>query len=707
MLPANTILFNRYRIVRELGHGGMGTVYEAFDQRVKCPVAVKETSGSGGSEGQKAFDREASLLGNLKHQSLPKVTDHFSENGGDFIVMEFISGFDLAELLESRGSPFPQTQVLLWADDLLRVLEYLHGQETPVLHRDIKPSNLKLTKEGQLFLLDFGLAKGAVGQMTKAAASHSTHGYTPIYASLEQILGQGTDARSDIYSLGATLYHLLAGVPPEAAPKRHEALDEDKPDPLQSIESLNTQASANVCGVIHKAMALSRKQRPISAARMRSALRDAVEEDERNSVEEEYRRAEARRRERDEKRLAEGAARRAEEERQFQEAETLKREREDSHRAEELERAEAEPRTEEETRTRVAQERQQWKTTELDDVEKEVPNKESKLREDEVAHTVAAPTVIAEPRAPKASSEAPVKTITATLPIQVQLEPKPVHSVSDANDKSNRLRTKLLVVMVIGALIAGALYLWRFTTKRSQPLDGKGDSPIQTVSRIPSAPLGMVYVPGGEFTMGRDDGDEYERPAHRVTVKPFFIDTYEVSNQDYKKFVDESGRTVPTDWLNRNYPNGASLKPVTGITWEDANAYAKWAGKRLPTEEEWEFAARGTDGRRYPWGNEWQSGLANADGANRGVLDVSAPKDASAFGAVAMVGNAWEWTASGLAAYEGGQLKTKPGADLKVIRGGSYDSDRVTATTTFRRGYPIRGNYDYSKTGFRCVKDLN
>ena len=259
MLVPNSLLQNRYRIVRQLGSGGMGTVYEAIDQRVNCLVAVKETAGVT-EDARRAFEREASLLANLRHPSLPRVMDHFTESESQFLVMDFIAGHDLGELLKLRGRPFDTDEVLRFADTILGVLEYLHGRQPPVLHRDIKPANLKLTDDNQLYLIDFGLAKGAAGEMpTSMQTSRSVVGYTPVYSSLEQIYGQGTDPRSDLYALAATLYHLMTGVVPIDAPTRFMAVDEDQPDPMLNAPGWAAHPSGSIVQVLTRALALRRK----------------------------------------------------------------------------------------------------------------------------------------------------------------------------------------------------------------------------------------------------------------------------------------------------------------------------------------------------------------------------------------------------------------------------------------------------------------
>ena len=254
----------------------MGAVYLAHDQRLDSPVALKETRFTD-QRMSKAFEREARLLARLRHPALPRVSDHFIEENGQFLIMEYIPGEDLAETLKRRAAPFSYEDVTRWADQLLDALEYLHSQEPPIVHRDIKPQNLKLTERGQIILLDFGLAKGMPLHMTRVTSSGSIYGYTPSYAPMEQIQGAGTDPRSDLYSLGATLYHFLTGATPMDALTRAAAVLEGQPDPLRAAIEENSQGASAVAAVIQKALALSRNHRHASATEMRRAIRTALE----------------------------------------------------------------------------------------------------------------------------------------------------------------------------------------------------------------------------------------------------------------------------------------------------------------------------------------------------------------------------------------------------------------------------------------------
>src|SRR5688572_15235078 len=273
MLTPETILQGRYRIVRQLGQGGMGAVYEAVDQRLDTTVALKETLFAE-ERLRKQFEREARLLARLHHPALPRVSDHFSEDDGQFLVMQFIQGDDLSEMMTHKRAPFPATQVLTWADQLLDALDYLHTQDPQIVHRDIKPQNLKLTPRGQVILLDFGLAKGQAGEISRPTTSASIFGYTPNYAPLEQIQGLGTDARSDIYSLSATLYHLMTGVKPPDALTRAAALVNAEKDPLLPANEVNPAISPHIAAVLARGMSQNREQRYSTAAAMRAALKD-------------------------------------------------------------------------------------------------------------------------------------------------------------------------------------------------------------------------------------------------------------------------------------------------------------------------------------------------------------------------------------------------------------------------------------------------
>jgi eukaryotic-like serine/threonine-protein kinase len=276
MLATDALLQNRYQVVGLLSQGGMGAVYQALDQRLDITVALKECFFSE-EVLRKQFEREARLLAKLRHPAITKVFDHFTEGAGQFLVMEFIPGADLCEMLKTRGGPFPAADVLRWGEQLLDALAYLHGQEPQIIHRDIKPQNLKLINSGQIILLDFGLAKSLANQMSRVTNSGSIFGYTQHYAPLEQIQGTGTDPRTDLYALAATIYQLLTGVIPPDALTRATAILNNQPDPLRPACEINWQVTPAVAAVLVQAMALNRDQRPASANNMRRALLAAAQ----------------------------------------------------------------------------------------------------------------------------------------------------------------------------------------------------------------------------------------------------------------------------------------------------------------------------------------------------------------------------------------------------------------------------------------------
>ncbi len=279
---------------------------------------------------------------------------------------------------------------------------------------------------------------------------------------------------------------------------------------------------------------------------------------------------------------------------------------------------------------------------------------------------------------------------------------------------------KILTVVVVLAIFATAGYLaWSYVTGRAPeppaPEVAQPTAPPVTAPQPPAPPAapatpvppeGMLYVAGGNYVIGRDDGDKLESPMHSVQISPFFIDKTEVTNEAYKAFIDATKRPAPATWKDGTYPEGRANWPVTDVSWEDATAYAAWAGKRLPTEEEWEAAARGTDGRVYPWGNEYRTGVANIQ--TGGITDVGKfQAGASPSGALDMVGNVWEWTATEFDVYPGNTAQPpanlESGKTYRVIRGGAYDGSKLHAASY--RGYLI-SDQPYPKVGFRCAKNI-
>ena len=242
--------------------------------------------------------------------------------------------------------------------------------------------------------------------------------------------------------------------------------------------------------------------------------------------------------------------------------------------------------------------------------------------------------------------------------------------------------------------------------------DASPNAPAPT----PTPPEGMVYVPAGEFTMGTNEADRSDfnqrdnvpltandaRPQQKATTGAFFVDVTEVTNAAYQKYCDATGAVPPAYWPDGKFPDGEADFAVHHVNFYDATAYASWAGKRLPTEAEWEKAARGTDGRRFPWGNDWGGDRATDNGGPGKVG--THPAGASAYGALDMAGNVAEWTSSWFQPYPNSPTKQPDfGTTLKVVRGGAWIGTDQLGQTWHRQ--VARPQTRIEMIGFRCVKD--
>lgn len=261
-LARGTLLHGRYRIMEILGQGGMGAIYRAIDERLGVDVAVKENFFTT-EEYARQFRLEAVILASLRHPNLPRVSDHFVENDGQYLVMDYIEGEDLRQRMERLGNISEEEAVLIGAA-VCDALTYLHTRKPPIIHRDIKPGNIKITPDGHIFLVDFGLAKVVEGnQLTTTGARAMTPGYSPP----EQYGTARTDPRTDIYSLGATLYAALTGVIPEDGLARAMGTAE-----LTPLRKRNPKISRRLASVIEKAMAIDPAERYQTAEEFKRAL---------------------------------------------------------------------------------------------------------------------------------------------------------------------------------------------------------------------------------------------------------------------------------------------------------------------------------------------------------------------------------------------------------------------------------------------------
>jgi eukaryotic-like serine/threonine-protein kinase len=307
-------------------------------------------------------------------------------------------------------------------------------------------------------------------------------------------------------------------------------------------------------------------------------------------------------------------------------------------------------------------------------------------------------------RTPSSLTGIPVQSGTNFLSGDMSFSPdRTLHGPPQSN-------TKLFAIIGVAGLfliVTVGLIVWKLLPGPTPNPGPNANAPGPTApGPTASAPDGMLLIKGATFKMGTDDptADADAKPGHDVPVGDFYLDISEVTNEQYAKFCRRTGHKVPDSWKNGDYPPGEDNFPVTNVTWFDARDYAAWAEKRLPTEAEWEFAARGTDGRNYPWGNDWSARLSNSreDGRNRPMPVGNYQGGVSPFGILDMAGNASEWVSNDYEIYSGSPAKPDPGK--KVYRGGSflYSKEELKSWKRYW-DYPTKS---YPELGFRCAKDV-
>jgi formylglycine-generating enzyme required for sulfatase activity/tRNA A-37 threonylcarbamoyl transferase component Bud32 len=681
----------RYRIIEPLGQGGMATVYRAYDTHLECEVAVKfirmeQLPPVEVERTLKRFEREAKEVARLTHPNIVKVTDYGEYKGTPYLVMVYLSGGTLKQL---AGEPLPYDQAARLLAPVARALEYAH--EKNLIHRDIKPGNILLTDKGQPMVSDFGIAKilGVEGGNTLTSTNVAIG--TPEYMAPEQWFNQ-ISAQSDIYSLGVVFYELVTGRKPYTADTPAAIFLKQSTDPLPRPRSFVPGLPEEVEKVLYKALARKPEERYASMGEFAAALEGLA-----------------------------GLVKPAQ-----------------PPRAEVFETVSARP---------------------------EAPAAAPKPQESEVLQTEE--TGLEIPGSPSAGTGGSPPPESDIIPVSL-----PVKTPSARPFVIGWKWVTVGVIVLVGlvALVGWGVGKYTFSmaiTQTAQALTmlsqtGTPVLPIPTISvvliqtetsaakSVPTPGIGstqvspkdgmvMIYIPAGEFLMGSDktkdsQADYNELPQHKVYLDAYWIDVTVVTNAMFTAFFQASGYKTDAEkagWAyvfvskngSWNQVNGADWRhpkgpqsnlqslekhPVVQVSWNDAQAYCQWSGRRLPSEAEWEKAARGVDGRIYPWGDAAPD--PNKLNYNGVIGDTTAvgsyPSGASSYGALDMAGNVSDWVNDW---YSDTYYQQSPSINpigptsgtYRVLRGGSWYGSGRNARSAYRSW--DTPDIRYGIIGFRCA----
>lgn len=744
-LLGEPILDARYQLERRLGQGGMGVVFQARHIFLKTSHAIKvilpDLVGNDPMLVTR-FRQEALAAAAIRHQNIIAVTDFGVVRGTmPFLVMEFVNGRSLHDMLAEEGA-MPPARALELISAIGAGVAAAHRQN--IVHRDLKPLNImtqdKMSVAEGLKILDFGLAKIKSGELLGSFIQAKTSGLmgSPFYMAPEQWSDDEPDARADIYSMGIILYQMLAGDVPfkgssipsimkkhltlsppslksrgvQVAPQieavvrhalekeigarvptveaflgelRHaiNSVDgtltmrrETMPTPTGSIDPNKTFATpmppATVSPAVGEQTNASSPAFDSMAGTVSSAALSEEVEKQISLTAQEHRREQQ---ERD--RIArEESAREAEARHEAEAAAARKREQE----------AERQRKENEEREERERQQQEQFER-----VSRQASELEERLAR--LATSMPPQTTVIDPEVTQIHHTAGAHSDNSLSAVRPGFELSQPGLVQLGEKRRSNLLLPIgaAVVLLLLAAGVGGYFLMKPKPVLNQPTKTEETATTQPQGFKPD----LVEIPGGTFQMGRNDGPPQERPVHSVTVQNFLLDRTEVTNAEYAEFVRDINYQAPSHWLKGQPLTGQERWPVVNVSAIDAQAFAAWRSKRdgvvyrLPTEEEWEYAARsGGEHQLYPWGDRWEERRAVVREATPRPVG-SYPDGADRWGVLDLIGNVWEWSSSKASLY-GGESAQIPSATKEwvVARGGSYASDpndrQIPVSATYR-----------------------
>lgn len=660
----------RYKIEAMLGQGGMSAVYKAEDPNLKRTVAVKiiHPHLSENPEFVRRFEQEAAAVAQLRHPNIMQVHDFNHDGSTYYIIFEYVPG----ESLNKKLKDLREADQVMSLEEVTQIMTPLcdavsYAHERGMVHRDLKPSNVIINPSGQPILLDFGIAK-ILGDSYVHTATGATVG-TAQYMAPEQVLGETVDHRADIYSLGIMLYEMAAGRPPYEGKSAITVMMKHVNEPVPDARLFNTNLPPAYNVILEKALAKSPDDRYSSAKDLALALRDQTGAPALAAAGTEV--------------LPTPAA---------------------------AEEKPAEPATAAPSQTIV----------ETDDQAPVLPP----------PPPITPPTAVPPSGQPAKQNKMFLYAAIAIVAILILGGGGFFLLRGDSNGGADQLAENTAVPTPPPATEAAATEpppteaaavipqpTEEPATETPEPTlepTAVEETAVPTPTPTTAAPENMTFIPAGSFLMGSATGQLDEQPEHEVRLDAFFLDTYEVSNADFRACQADGGCEAPVltnAFTRQNYYNDPAFAnyPVIGVRWTHANAYCQWAGKRLPTEAEWEYAASGPDNFTWPWGNEFDPALSAASAPDTQPVD-EYPDGASPFGIFNMAGNVNEWV---LDTYDPTFYANSPAENPlnetsgnRIYRGGSFSNTDGSFYTTSRRYNKSISTFDVD-LGFRCAQEID